>query len=97
MSDEASQRAGVGAQRGVRRLKVLLQKQVAQRIDRVLVAHDGDLGNRVALVLVVVGLLEVREPDVLPALTARCHLAAQLLPRLSRAESGHDAFGSSGM
>jgi hypothetical protein len=39
MNHEAGKRATVATQRRVRRLKVLLQQQIANRIDRVLAAH----------------------------------------------------------
>src|SRR5260370_10997680 len=69
------QRTRVATERHVGRLQVLFHEQIAQRVDRILVAHDGDLGHRTALVLMVVRPLEVGEPDVLPATAARANIA----------------------
>ena len=51
--DELGQVRGVARKRGVRGLQVLVQQQVAQRVDRVLAAHQRHLLDRATLVEVV--------------------------------------------
>ena len=76
MGHKPGQRAGVATQRNVGRLQVLVHEQIAQRVDRILIAQGGDLGHRTAFVAVVVRPLEVGQPDVLPGRAAGLHIAA---------------------
>ena len=94
MRNEPWQRKTIDAGTNVTDLQVLVDQEITDRVDGLLGHNLGHLGDRVALVLVIARLAEVRQPDVAPGLGTRHDLCAQTCSRFRRADDLAYLIGS---